>query len=95
MPDEPPPTPAAEIVEATPVAPIVIVDAGERALRDEEARKQAELMARQARDVAEKKKRSTKSKKDRRTGACCSRSRWLQTRRPLRSVRPSKAKNPK
>ena len=61
--NEPSPTPAPEIVEAKPVAPIVIVNAGERALREEEARKQAELMARQAEDVAEKKKRSAKSKK--------------------------------
>ena len=61
---EPAPAPVPEVAEAKPVAPVVIVDAEERALRDEEARKQAELMARQAEDVAAKKKRTTKAKKD-------------------------------
>ncbi len=56
------PAPVPEPVEIKPAAPIV--DAEERALRDEEARKQAELMARQAQDVADKKKRTTKAKKD-------------------------------
>ncbi len=59
----PAPAPAPQVVEAKPVAPVVIVGAGERALRDAEERKHAELMARQAEDVAEKKKRSTKAKK--------------------------------
>ena len=58
------PAPVPEVVEVKPIVPVVIVDAGERALRDEEARKQAELMARQAEDVAAKKKRTTKAKKD-------------------------------
>ena len=59
-----PPPPVMEVVETKHVAPVVIVDAEERALRDTEARKQAELMARQAQDVAEKKKRTAKAKKE-------------------------------
>ena len=58
------PVPVVEVVEAKPVAPIVIVDASERALREAEERQHAELKARQAEDLAEKKKRSTKAKKD-------------------------------
>ena len=57
---EPPAAP--EVVEAKPPAPVV--DAGEQALREAEARQQAELIARQAEDVAAKKKRTTKVKKE-------------------------------
>ena len=56
--------PAPEAVEVKPAAPIVILDAGERALRETEARKQAELRERQAEDVAAKKKRTAKAKQD-------------------------------
>ncbi len=70
--NEPAPLPASapeavaapEAVEVKPAAPIVIVDAGERALRETEARKQAELRERQAEDVAAKKKRTAKAKQD-------------------------------
>ena len=55
---------APEAVEVKPAAPIVILDAGERALRETEARKQAELRERQAEDVAAKKKRTAKAKQD-------------------------------
>ena len=55
---------APEAVEVKPAAPIVILDAGERALRETEARKQAELRERQAEDVAAKKKRTAKAKRD-------------------------------
>ncbi len=56
------PAPPPEVVEVKPSAPVV--DAGEQALREEEARKHAELVARQVEDVAAKKKRATKTKKD-------------------------------
>ena len=70
--NEPAPPPASapeavaapEAVEVKPAAPIVILDAGERALRETEARKQAELRERQAEDVAAKKKRTAKAKQD-------------------------------
>ena len=66
----PPPASAPEAVaapeadEVKPAAPIVIVDAGERALRETEARKQAELRDRQTEDVAAKKKRTAKARQD-------------------------------
>jgi translation initiation factor IF-2 len=56
------PAPPPEVVEAKPSVPVV--DAGEQALREEEARKHAELVARQVEDVAAKKKRATKGKKE-------------------------------
>ncbi|MDQ3260605.1 MAG: translation initiation factor IF-2 [Pseudomonadota bacterium] len=58
--NEPPPLP--EVVEAKPPAPVV--NAEEQALREKEARKHAELVARQTEDVEAKKNRSTKSKKE-------------------------------
>jgi translation initiation factor IF-2 len=58
------PIAVAEVVEAKPAVPVVIVNAEERAFRDEEARKQNELMALQAEEIAQKKKRTTKAKKE-------------------------------
>jgi translation initiation factor IF-2 len=47
---------------AEPAAPAASVDASQIALREEEARKQAELIARQAADAAEKQQRKRKGK---------------------------------
>ena len=56
------PAPVVEVVEAKPLAPVV--NAQEQALREEEARKHAELVARQTEDIAAKKNRATKEKKE-------------------------------
>ena len=59
-----PPAPVEEVVAEKPVtaAPMPIVDANEMALREEEERKYAELMARQAEDAAAKKSRGRPKK---------------------------------
>jgi translation initiation factor IF-2 len=56
------PTPAAAEVPVPPVAPMI--DAEQAAIREEEARKQAELIARQAADAAAKLERQKKRKED-------------------------------
>ncbi len=59
-----PPVPVVEVVVEKPVAavPMPIVNASEMALREEEARKYTELMARQAEDAAAKKSKSRPKK---------------------------------
>jgi translation initiation factor IF-2 len=54
--------PVAAPAAAEPAAPAASVDASQIALREEEARKQAELIARQAADAAEKQQRKRKGK---------------------------------
>ncbi|SFW32077.1 translation initiation factor IF-2 [Nitrosovibrio sp. Nv17] len=49
--------PAAPDPDAIPQAPVPVIDAAQQALRQEEARKQAELISRQAAELREKKER--------------------------------------
>ena len=89
----PAPVPVPEVVEAKPAAPVVIVDAGERALREAEARKQAELRERQAEDVAAKKKRTAKTKNDEAHAPVVVEPVAIEAP-PVESVTPVEAKSP-
>ena len=56
--------PAAPVAVAAPVAPVSPVNSEQAALREEEARKQAELIARQTAEIAEKQQRKRKNVKE-------------------------------
>ena len=80
---------AGEVAEAAPPAPSV--DAGELALREEEARKQAELISRQAAEAAVKAEREKKRKPARGTPGTAGQAEAAQPAVEAKTEQPAEA----